>query len=498
MQRALWQTIFIFAGAFCYAYLFWWGSMGINTLLFAAFAITGLFQFRPELRKSRNVILLATGTVLTALLVIWHHSALARISHILSFTLLIGAVQIREVRFIGFALLLGLSGLFEAPLQLLRQIERDIIKNPQLKQAIYWLRMVLLPLGLGLLFLMLYLGASHQFATLIENSWGRFLGNFLKLLDFERIFYWVWGLLIMGGLMYSSYFLDLLSPTTADYSFTLSRKRQPKSKSKRTFKLLALKHEYRLGLLTFALLNGIVLLFNITDLRYVWIEYEDTSAAELSQYVHEGTWLLLFTIGLAVAVVLFFFRKNLNFFPDNDLLKTLSGIWIFQNLILALSVGMRNWHYVAHYGLAYKRIGVFFFLLLVCFGLWAIQQKVFARRTRFFLLQTNTWAIYALLLLASTINWDTLITRYNIQANTPNPIDVRFLVQDISDKNLTILQKNKTVLAQRSTFTDEEIERMIAQKEARFIKDNLRQNWRGWNRADYLTLLKLRKPIANQ
>ncbi|MEN0005896.1 MAG: DUF4173 domain-containing protein, partial [Bacteroidota bacterium] len=276
-------------------------------------------------------------------------------------------------------------------------------------------------------------------------------------------------------------------PPGTSFSFTLSRKRPASDQQQRSFKLLALKHEYRLGLLTLALLNGVVLLFNITDLRYVWIDYSNTSPQELSQYVHEGTWLLLFTIALAIAIVLYFFRRNLNFFPNNDFLKALAGIWLFQNLVLTLSVAMRNIHYVNHYGLAYKRLAVFFFLLLTIFSIWTIYQKVFAKRTRFYLLQLNCLAIYLLLLLASTVNWDTLITKYNILIHQKGSLDVYFLVHEVSDKNIPILYAHQDVLINRSTYSKVVIDRLLRQKSERFMTRKAKQNWRDWNWQDRQT-----------
>ncbi|MEN0004981.1 MAG: DUF4153 domain-containing protein, partial [Bacteroidota bacterium] len=346
MLRTIYQTLFIFVGAFLYAFLFVRAEMGVNALLFSAVAIGALFYFRPDLQRSKNVLAFTAGTLFTAILTIWHHSVLAKLVHILSFFLLIGSVQRREVRFIGFALILGVAGFFEAPILLLKRFEQDLFKSPALKQAFYWLRMILLPFGIGLFFFVLYAAASQQFASIIENSWGRFFEHFFSLLAIDKIVIWGIGLLLTAALLYSSNFLNLLMPPGTSFSFTLSRKRPASDQQQRSFKLLALKHEYRLGLLTLALLNGVVLLFNITDLRYVWIDYSNTSPQELSQYVHEGTWLLLFTIALAIAIVLYFFRRNLNFFPNNDFLKALAGIWLFQNLVLTLSVAMRNIHYV--------------------------------------------------------------------------------------------------------------------------------------------------------
>ena len=113
--------------------------------------------------------------------------------------------------------------------------------------------------------------------------------------------------------------------------------------------------------------------------------------------------------------------------------------WIVQNVFLALSVGRRNLHYIEFYGLAYKRIAVVIFLLLVIAGLITLLVKVRERKTTYFLFHRNAWILYAVLIAVSAINWDNAITRYNLNANTRGPLDQQFLMFGLSDKNLPLL-----------------------------------------------------------
>lgn len=497
MKETIRRTIFTLIGASWYAFLFWRTDFGINTLLFIIPVLAGLFFLRRDLISNWSVIASAGAVLLSAILVVIHNSVIAKAVHQLAIVLLIGFVQSRELRFIAFAAILGISSIFEGPIQLIRQFEKEVIKSPHLKQLLYWLRMVILPVILGFLFLGIYSVASDKFAWLLTESWGRFLGRMLSFLEPDRIIIWGIGFMLCAALLTRSYFFDLLCPKGHPYRLTMRRKRKAATRLRLSLGTLSLKHEYRRALLTFALLNGLLLIFNITDLRYIWIEYEDVGPHELSQYVHEGTWLLLFSIALAMAIILYFFRKNLNFYPDNDLLKTLVGIWIFQNLILTLSVGMRNVHYVSSYGLAYKRIAVFFFLLLVCFALWTIQQKVFARRTTYFFFQSNGWAVFALLLLASSINWDVVITRYNLYADTRYHIDVNYLIDEISDQNLHLLYANKDRLLGRSNLSPITLDTRLNQKRSRFEKKQARKNWRAWNWADMQNNHKIQKNTSS-
>src|SRR6185437_2384871 len=77
--------------------------------------------------------------------------------------------------------------------------------------------------------------------------------------------------------------------------------------------LLALKSELTMGSISLLLLNALLLLINIIDVKYVWLGFTFHKDANMAAYVHEGAWLLIFSIVLAMLLLLFFFRGNLNF-----------------------------------------------------------------------------------------------------------------------------------------------------------------------------------------
>ena len=128
-----------------------------------------------------------------------------------------------------------------------------------------------------------------------------------------------------------------------------------------------------------------------------------------------------------MTIIIYFFRGKLNFYSKNQFLKTLAYIWIGQNALLAASVLMRNMQYINSFGLAYKRIGVLIFLILIIIGLATMVQKVAQRKSFFYLLNANSWATYIVLIFATSISWDTYITNYNLKFKE---VDFIFLVQD--------------------------------------------------------------------
>jgi hypothetical protein len=211
--------------------------------------------------------------------------------------------------------------------------------------------------------------------------------------------------------------------------------------------------------------------------------------------VHEGTEMLIISIVLAMAVLLFFFKGNLNFYKRNKWLKYGAYAWIIQNAMLVCSVLLRDYYYILKHGLAYKRIGVLFFLLMVLVGLITVFLKIWARKTNYFLFRVNAWAGIVILVLATTIHWDELIAGYNLKRKDTVELDVQFLLS-LSDKTLPLLDTNIVALQNRanrlvptvegmdSTVYDNWCIEQLRMREAGFLKKQQQYSWLSWNYAD--------------
>ena len=158
--------------------------------------------------------------------------------------------------------------------------------------------------------------------------------------------------------------------------------------------VMALRNENTTGIISLVLLNLLLLFINCIDMVYVWFGFQYKNAGNLADYVHEGTGMLIFSIVLAMVVLLFFFRGNLNFYKKNKWLRWGSYVWLLQNMVLVISVLLRDYYYILHDGLAYKRIGVLVFLVLVLFGLVTIFIKIRQIKTSYYLLRVNAWFCY--------------------------------------------------------------------------------------------------------
>ena len=180
-------------------------------------------------------------------------------------------------------------------------------------------------------------------------------------------------------------------------------------------------------------------------------------------------------------VVMLFLRGNLNFLPGNQRLKQLANIWLAQNAFLALSVGVRNAHYIQHYGLAHGRIQVVFFLLVVLFGLYTMYRKIEGPKSIFYLFEVNGRALLLALLVAAAFNWDSIITSYNFRQENPDTYYVQFL---LTNNMVPLLEAahSSTMLADRLN------EEKLRSRANRLRKTTEKRDWRSWNWSTYRQL----------
>jgi Domain of unknown function (DUF4173) len=183
----------------------------------------------------------------------------------------------------------------------------------------------------------------------------------------------------------------------------------------KTFSFLDIDFERRSGEITLFLLNCLILVFIVTYNYEQFFEVVEKSA--LSAATHERVNAVIFSIVMAVGVILFYFKGGFNFDEKAKNLKRLSKIWILLNGILIFSTIIKNSEYVAYFGLTYKRLGVYAFLILAIIGLFFTFLKIVKQKTNGYLVNQMVWYFYGTILLCSYVNWGNLVTTYNISVN---------------------------------------------------------------------------------
>lgn len=486
-------------GGLIFALLFWKEKLGLNTIIFSIFLWIVFLIDRGTLQNSGKVLIPALGTILASIFIVVNNSANSKIVWVISLLLWSGYNQKKAVHSFYNAVILGFSSFLESPLLLIKSNWNNSNKTAW---KAFWkkISILIIPLALLALFFGIYYAANPKFANLYHRIHHVFQRAFSFELDAVFLLLTLVGLMLSSGLFFTSALNNFFHKIDSNKTELLIRKRKKTKNLFSTINFLSLKKEYQIAVIVLGLLNLQLIVVNGLDLAYVWFTFEERNAVELSQFVHEGTGFLILSILLAIGIILWFFRGNLNFIAKNKFLKNLVYIWIIQNAFLALSVGMRNFHYVNAYGLAYLRIGVFFFLILVLYGLWTIKEKVSAPKSFYYLFQKNAWFFYFCLLAFSGINWHIAITKFNLSKQAKNGIDVSFLVKDVGDQNLYILFENEELLHQNFNSGKEKLEEALDNKKQKFINKQSSYSWKSFNVPDWRNRSyfdKIKKPNSN-
>ncbi len=166
--------------------------------------------------------------------------------------------------------------------------------------------------------------------------------------------------------------------------------------------------------LLFFVLNVMLLLINLLDINFLYLNQGMPEGINHADFVHNGVGMLILSIVMAISILLYFFRGGLNFEEKNQNLKRLVYFWIAQNVLMVISTMVRNNLYIQEYTLTYRRIGVYVWLFMAAIGLISTALKIMKARSNWYLFRVNALAAYLVLVVASCIDWDRFLTVYNI------------------------------------------------------------------------------------
>jgi len=497
-------------GGLLFTFLFWEERLALNLLIYTLYLLATTF-INPDVVKSFKLKIYGSAHLLAAVLVVINNSDLSLVTYYISLLLFIGFGHQQQIRTIFTAFLAAILQMATVPFNAMKQLSQISIGNVSLKPFFTLIKYLFLPLIIVILFSCLYAAASNVFAhyagTILTNI-GDFLDYvlhfFFKDLSFERIMHFCFGLLLTGGLILA--FFDK-SLEKAELKCKEQLVRIGRSLGQKTIwynvvqtftgnlltRKMALKTEYIVGIISFAALNLLLLMLNAIDITTLWFGYEPSG--NFSGELHQGTNSLIFSIVMAMAVILYYFRGNLNFYHKSKTLRTLAYFWMIQNFILIISVFIRDGYYIEFHGLTHKRIGVLVFATLCIIGLVTVYFKVAKQKTIFYLFKVNGNIWFALLLTFTLINWDVLIVKYNLNHVDAVSIDPYYLTS-LSEKTLPILDKNRSKI-HPSTNNNSEIAKVYQPEEALMRKLDQRidyfkerynqESWLSWNLQDWNT-----------
>lgn len=462
------QKLLLPVGAILFDVLFWQERMAFNMLLFTVFVLGAVLAILPRhspVWRSGYFWLTLLGTAASAVGVALYGSGAAQLACVASLAIWLGYCNQAHLKLVGFALLTGLYQLVPATERLMQLVRLPANVGNQVGRVWYYLRLLLLPLVALLVFQVLFAVANPRYNQLTTRVVGWLQEAFTLLferLSVPHLLFFLLGLLLTAGALFLIPVHFLADRESRLGEFVLRQRnrvaslavRQPDFQLRR-FKPLDLRKEYLIAMSLLALVNGLLLVVNIIDINWIWFGFHPAPDFDLTQFVHEGTYVLILSILVAMAIVLWFFRRNLNFYqPGLRWLRLGATVWVLQNAVLALSVALRNYYYILYSGLAYKRIGVYGFLLLTLFGLGTILLKIWQRRSAYALVRLNALAAYGVLLLLAAGNWEIWIVRYNLQPRFKR-VDYGFLLE-MPDRVLPELAQHTQHLEGRLLSTDTE------------------------------------------
>jgi hypothetical protein len=502
------KLILLAVGALVFNLVFWQEKIALNTIFFDAFIVGSVFFLYPNAFSKPQMKWLVLAHIVALCTLLYHNTVLSKIA--CSATLLLVVVFTQYLhRSVWYAASSMASNYVLVLFSLSASLQQVKLKKTKRLGFGKALRFTIIPLLLAVVFVVVYALANTIFQNTINNiaqATQQFIAKLFTHFNWERLGFLLFGLLITGGLIFRATYNGFSEKDITQHN-DLHRKKTNLQKWKSTalYDLLtvfmgrfangvmALRNENTVGVISLVLLNVLLLVINCIDIKYVWFGFTYSANVNLKDIVHEGTGLLIFSIVLAVAVVLFFFRGNLNFYKKNKWLRYGAYGWIFQNAILVISVLLRDYYYIHHTGLAYKRIGVLFFLAMVLFGLISVFIKIHQQKTAYYLWRVNGWFAICLLVASSCIHWDETMAAYNLSKKETILVDVKFLLT-LSDKTLPLLEANPDVLDKPQTNTKGEgeylnrssisLRQQFEQRKQYFIEEQKQYSWLSWNQAD--------------
>ena len=489
------SNILLLIALIVYNSLFFSERFGINILLFIVLILGFQYFLFKESFKSRNVLISAGLTLFTAAMIVWHNSLLSKWMFFISYAVTLGFILQSRIRFIGYSMLTAASNFTKIPVEFFSWNKVPGTTNHRKLRISRVLMLSGLPVIIVIIFFMIYRVSNPMFANFTDRFFeeiGAWFQNIFRHISFVRILFILSGIILLSALLFNRGY-HVFAREEEQFNDKISRKRRA---LRWPFLRLDFRNEYLSGIILLVMMNLLLLVLNIIDIKYIWISFKIPAGVSLSEMVHHGTEWLIVSIILSMVVLIYLFRANQNFYSGNKWLKYLAYAWMLQNMVLTVSLLVRNNTYVSWHALAYKRLGVYVFIALTFIGLITMLIKIYGSKSFFYLLRVNSWAAIFMMCGVCSINWDIFIAKYNVEFSDGANLDTDFLLK-LSPKSYPyILEKMDKVTKQidahdQSTygkkllyFNTEGFESELERRSLRYIAERSENTWYSYNVSD--------------
>jgi len=477
-----------------FSFFFYEQRAGINFALFSvALVLILLFDNMQRIRDTRWV-LFAFLSLLSGFFVAWHGTGTSIAANIVALSVLACHSIIPKTSFFPAAIMSFYSYIssfvyFIVDLAEPKSPREQPEEKSEKKHMEPAAKIVIAIVGFAVLvvFMALYRKANPVFREFTDDI----------NLDFISV-RWM-GVTFLGFLLMYGFFFIRYNENLYKKDSEAPSKLNPEENSSTESSLLGFKmhisSEAMIVTIFLALLNLMLLLLNVLDISFMANGGNLPTDVTYADYLHKGVATLIISVIFVIFIVMYFFRGSLNFYEKSASVRLLAVIWLVQNLIMLGSTAFRNAIYIDEYSLTYSRIGVYVWLILTGFGLATTVLKVYAKRSLWFLIRTNGWAFFTVILLLGTVNWDLFIARYNTQNS--KEIDTEYLTA-LNDNALPVMHEvYQKQMAESDFFTNNEgffqmfdiniSWRDMDERTIRFKTRYEEASWKSWNYDDYVT-----------
>lgn len=272
-----------------------------------------------------------------------------------------------------------------------------------------------IPLIIAIVFLKLYQSADETF-----YEWTKFIN--LDWISWTFIvFYCILFIALFG------FFFYLESKDLTEFDKSL-KNNIPNDYTDKVESFMGVGNEKKIAMSLLITLNVMLLLYNFIDLKFVLIDLPNPAAdLRYSDLLHGGVNSLITSIVLVIFILTFIYRGQLNF-SGNKFIKGLAVLWLCLNLLMIATTVVKNYEYISHWGLTYKRIGVYIYLLLAALGLVLTIVKIIRIKSLWFLIRNTSVGFLICFSSMGFVNWDKMIVAYNLTELTAEQIDFDYLL----------------------------------------------------------------------
>jgi hypothetical protein len=418
---------------------------GINLMLFSILLVISSYIIHKKSINDKVYLWSGFALILTSINIMYNRTDWAIITYVISLFSLIGSLYNNRAHNIIITLAQSFVLQFAHPFNTaykLLLINTDGLKQYHFKKIGPY---VLLPLALVSMFALLYSLTNQALATFFQGF--TFDGSlFLSFFTPSRVILWIIFFFIFGV-----FFVTALDKTIIPYGkYVKKLHREEMKKSGVAHAILGLTQELKMATISFIALNSLLAVVLLTDVFTFFSSSMQFSATELSKMVHSGTYIVTFTIALSSALVMIFFRKNLNFHPHKAKLIKLAKLWLGLNSLYVMMVGIKNAMYIFDYGLTFKRMSVIIFLASCMAMLIFSFLKIDKKWSIAYFINRLLASVCIIVLMFSFIDHKAAIVKFSAVVQSEN-VDAGYLSRLCRDRQL-LLYNNMNKIEEKTTI----------------------------------------------